>query len=152
MKAKSVANPGSLTTGDIAQFRILKSGRNNQLNQKAVSIVYHNKNQGGVNMHAYQIAEDARYDDSNPFVAALNEQVNSGASEFTMAGPYSGMNMSAYQDRAPCCDIDWSNASITNVKFELTDDGSQVSLYLIQFDIDCGLSTSCENQSITIKN
>jgi hypothetical protein len=143
----------ALITGITPQFRILKSGRNNQLNQKAGNIVFHNVDKNALTASSNSVSAATRYDATSSFVVDLNAKmaITPRPSEFILTGPYTGMNMSAYQSMSPCCAADWANATVSNIKFKVMDDGTQVSLYMMEFDIDCG-TTACGTQIVKIKN
>jgi hypothetical protein len=59
--------------------------------------------------------------------------------------------MSAYEEYAPCCAADWSNATVSNLYFQMVEENGAVTLNLIEFQIDC-LTTACGPQIVTIKN
>jgi hypothetical protein len=156
---KSQMTSGSYANGNVPKFRILQTGKNNQLSTSAGSITFHDPAQANMGLSTVTMAEASRYETTNAFSVALQAQVNPiltaarpvGAppqtGEFTLAGPFSGMNVSSYIGKAPAtCTADWTNATISSVKIKYTANQQQMSMQIMEFTINCGSS------NVVIKN
>ncbi|MEM7106688.1 MAG: hypothetical protein AAF519_00585 [Bacteroidota bacterium] len=123
------APPASFTS-----VTILRSGNNNRLNDQAGQTVFHSTSP---NINLPDANDDTRWV-SNAFTTDLNTAMAS-QTEFTLAGPYSNMNMSGYLGAVPSgCTINLREARIRNASFVHFERNGSLDLYLLSFEIDCG--------------
>ena len=130
--------------GTFSSVAILRSGNNNRLNDQAGQTVFHSTSP---NIDLPDAADDTRWV-SNAFTNDLNAAMAS-QTEFTLAGPYSDMNMTGYLGVVPDgCNANLREATIRNASFVYFDRNGSLDLYLLSFEIDCGGSWETINSEV----
>ncbi|MEM7549573.1 MAG: hypothetical protein AAF363_07860 [Bacteroidota bacterium] len=148
----SAMTNASFLQGTVDRMSVIRSGRNNNLNQSAGNITFHDAD------HTLMDIEDIAIDDAQRFIrggnsaidgsklisnlnnAFTNQIVGTSGSFSTMAGPFHGMNISTY---TVSCDVDVYNATIRNVNFDYFVEDGAVKLVLKSFCADCDDRTDC---------
>lgn len=127
-------------TGTYTELTIVNSGRTNQLADQAGSITAHNENKESLS--PLLIDPGTRYAvgtaGPNDFLTDFNNMKPTGGSgTFELPGVYANMNMSAFASLLSACNADLTNVSIKQLEYRYTQIGSQISIELMSFDINC---------------
>ena len=129
----------------VEKIKIIESGRTNNLDASAGNIVFYSQNN---DIPLPQVDETERWDETNNFADDLNAQIASGQTQFTLSGPYTGINMGVFEPEIPAdfaCDI--HHASIKDVEFYVNNEDNIIDLKIMSFSI----SNSDETQWLTIE-
>jgi len=137
--------------GEVLDFTILRSGKNNRINENAGSVTFHNESASGISVATQSLPESSRYvyagtnaDDGSLFVNHLNQAFNNRAvsQSAILSGPYNRINMTQYTDKLPVtCAADLSDATVRNVTVVFKTIGGEVSIQMASFEVKCDATT-----------
>ncbi|MBT1710549.1 hypothetical protein KK062_20055 [Fulvivirgaceae bacterium PWU5] len=142
----ALAQGATAATASVSEIEIIRAGRTNQLTAQAGTIQSHYERAENAALNPVDQAN--RYsDESDKILAGAQSfaqdlrdaaKVLSGKGDFTLPGPYTEMDMSAFAAQAGTCSKDLSNITIREVTFryEVGDD-SQAKIELMEFWMDC---------------
>lgn len=142
---RSLSASGSIGTGQLPQFTILRSGKNNMLQTNAGEMVFHNETASALSVSTLSVPEANRWigpgasdQDGSLFLKDLNDALGNPLLS-PLEGPYYHMNMSQYADRLPPgCPADMSDATIKDVSVVFKNVAGQVNVLIGSFDLKCG--------------
>jgi hypothetical protein len=124
------------------RINIIHSGRTNQLNEEAGSIVTHEENEKDA--RPVIVDQASRYETIS-FGDALKAATQnlSGIGTFNLNGKYCNMDMSAFANLLTSCSIDLTNATVRNLEYQYKVENNQVYADLLSFDILCLDNAAC---------
>ncbi|WP_254085431.1 hypothetical protein [Dawidia cretensis] len=146
----ALARGASAVSGSITSFTILHTGRTNELQKQAGSIVFHYEEPAQAVPPTVSNADRYVEHGQNRYGADLSQRVKglSGQGRFVLAGPYEHMDLSSFQSMLTMCTVDLQDVRASQLKFAYTVTGTGVSLKLISFTVLCNQATG-ESETIT---